>query len=76
MFSCVKKNKTKALPSVSVGHIIKMLRIKKKIVNYFCTRIHECPIWTGGYIVGFMRSRNAWDNEPHNFQVIHVHVFT
>lgn len=66
MFSCVKKQ-TKALSSVSVGHIIKMLRIKK-IVNYFCTWINECSIWTEGYIlVRFMRSRNAWDNEPTQF---------
>lgn len=40
----------------------------KKIVNYFCTWINECSIWTEGYIlVRFMRSRNAWDNEPTQF---------
>lgn len=75
MFSCVKKNKTKALPSVSVGHN-KNVKNKRKSLIIFVQGFMNVPFGLEDIWVGFMRSRNAWDNEPHNFQVIHVHVFT
>lgn len=67
VFLC--KKQTKALPSVFVNHIIKMLRIKKKSLIIFVHGVTNVPFGLEDIWVGFMRSRNAWDNEPTRFSV-------